>query len=184
MANVALVPGAGAAPPVATRRKLQKPDNREIRGSGRARTVERPSSVRCRAERAVREDAPLSRIGTQSGNRSPDGGCPRLVCTNAQMLRGKLVRSLRHDAPKCDLCGTFVADRLVPRSQAENRIVGGTHHRPWPARYADHRPSAGAAARTGPTARRPLPPCCGLGARAAASITRAWDSSPRPSQPR
>ena len=54
--------GTGVAPPVATSRKLQKSDNREMRRAGRARTMEQPfSSVPGRAACALREDDVVSK---------------------------------------------------------------------------------------------------------------------------
>ena len=48
-----------------------------------------------------------------------------LVCTNRQMLRGKLGRSLGHEAPARDLYDAVVAGRLDPRFLAEGRIAAG-----------------------------------------------------------
>ena len=41
------------------------------------------------------------------------------VCTNTQIIRGKLERSLRHEAPARDLYDTAVAARLDPQSLAQ-----------------------------------------------------------------
>ena len=48
-----------------------------------------------------------------------------LVCTNTQMLPGKLGRSLRHDAPARNLYETVFASRQDPKSLVERRIAEG-----------------------------------------------------------
>ncbi len=47
------------------------------------------------------------------------GASEVFVCTNTQIIRGKLERSLRHEAPARDLYDTAVAARLDPQSLAQ-----------------------------------------------------------------